>query len=164
MTESTESTFKTESKISPAAFVVPKFELPNYELPQIKIPTAFRDLAEKSVSQAKETCDNMKCAADEASDLLEKTYATATKGTSDYGLKVIEVARENTTAALAFASQLVTVKSVSEMIELTTAHTRKQYEVLTGQSKELMAIAQKVVADSMEPVRERFGNAFRKSA
>jgi phasin len=164
MTELTETTFKTKSKISPAAFEVPKFEVPNFELPKIEIPRAFRELVEKSVSQVKETCDNLKCAADEASDLLEKTYATTTKGTSDYGLKVIEVTRENTTAALAFASQLVTVKSVSEMIELTTAHTRKQYEVLTGQSKELMAIAQKVAADSMEPVRDRFGKALRKSA
>jgi hypothetical protein len=96
MTELTETTFKTKSKISPAAFEVPKFEVPNFELPKIEIPRAFRELVEKSVSQVKETCDNLKCAADEASDLLEKTYATTTKGTSDYGLKVIEVTRENT--------------------------------------------------------------------
>ena len=116
MTESTETTFKTESKISPAAFEVPKFELPNFELPKVEIPTAFRDLAEKSVSQAKETYEKMKSAAEEATDVLEDTYATATKGVSDYGLKVIEAARANTNAAFDFASQLLTVKRPSKLL------------------------------------------------
>ena len=35
----------------------------------------------------------MKAAAEEATDVLEDTYATASKGASDYGLKVIENAR-----------------------------------------------------------------------
>jgi len=152
MTESTEATSKSKSKASPATFEMPKFGLLNFEFPKMGIPAAFREIAEKSVSQAKETYERMKAAAEEATDTLEDTYATATKGASDYGLKVIAAARDNTSAAFDFASQLVMVKSVSEMIELTTAHTRKQYEVLTGQSKELMAIAQKVAADSMEPV------------
>ena len=76
--------------------------------------------------------------------MLEDTYAAATKGASDYGLKVIESARENTNAAFDFASQLMTVKSLAEVVELSTAHSRKQFEALTAQSKELAAIAQKV--------------------
>ena len=104
----------------------------------------------------------MKSAAEEATDVLEDTYATATKGVSDYGLKVIEAARENTNAAFDFATQLMTVKSLSEMVELSTAHARKQFETLTAQSKELAAIAQKVATDTAEPVKESFGKAFKK--
>ena len=129
MTEATESTSKARSKAAPAAF-----EMPNFEVPKMEIPAAFRELAEKSVSQAKETYEKMKSAAEEATDVLEDTYATASKGASDYGLKVIEVARENTNAAFDFATQLMTVKSLSEMVELSTAHTRKQFEALTAQS------------------------------
>jgi hypothetical protein len=84
----------------------------------------------------------MKVAAEEATDVFEDTYATATKGASDYGLKVIAAASDNTSAAFDFASQLMTVKSLSELAELSTAHTRRQYEALTAQSKELFAIAQ----------------------
>jgi len=130
-----------------------KFELPNFEIPKMEIPAAFREIAEKSVSQAKETYEKMKSAAEEATDVLEDTYAAATKGASDYGLKVIEAARANTNAAFDFASQLMTVKSLSEIVELSTAHTRKQFEALTAQSKELAAIAQKVATDSTEPVK-----------
>jgi phasin len=137
MSKATETTAsKSRSKAAPpAAFEMPKSELPNFEIPKMEILAAFREMAEKSVSQAKE-----------ATDVLEDTYAAATKGASDYGLKVIEAARANTNAAFDFASQLMTVKSLSEMVELSTAHTRKQFEALTAQSKELAAIAQKVVS------------------
>jgi phasin len=165
MTEAIETTsHKSRSKATPAStgFDMPKFELPNFDLPKMEVPAAFREFAEKSVSQAKETYEKMKSAAEEATDVLEDTYATATKGVSDYGLKVIEAARANTNAAFDFATQLMTVKSVSEVIELSTAHTRKQFEALTAQSKELAAIAQKVATDTAEPVKESFGKVFKK--
>jgi hypothetical protein len=50
------------------------------------------------------------------------------------------------------------------MVELSTAHTRKQFEALATQSKELAAIAQKVATDSAEPVKESFGKVFKKVA
>ena len=61
MTEAIES--KSKSKAAPNAFEMPKFELPNFEIPKMEIPAAFRELAEKSVSQAKETYEKMKSAA-----------------------------------------------------------------------------------------------------
>jgi phasin len=154
--------YEAKSKVAPAAFEVPKFEFPNFEMPKLEIPTAFREIAEKSVSQAKENYEKLKSAAEQATDVLEDTYATATKGVSDYGLKVIEAARVNTNSAFDFASQLMTVKSFSEVVELSTAHSRKQFETLTAQSKELAAIAQKVATDTAEPVKESFGKVFKK--
>src|SRR5215468_3180328 len=67
---------------TPAAsmFEFPKFEMPSFEMPHMEVPAAFRELAEKSVSQAKDTYERMKSAAEEATDVLEDTYATATKG------------------------------------------------------------------------------------
>ena len=161
MSEAIETT-KSKSKAAVATFEMPKFELPNFEMPKMEVPAAFRELAEKSVSQAKETYEKMKSAAEEATDVLEDTYATATKGVSDYGLKVIEAARENTNAAFDFATELMTVKSLSEVVELSTAQTRKQFEALTAQSKELVALAQKVATETSEPVKESFGKAFKK--
>jgi phasin len=159
MTEVIES--KSKSKAAAAAFETPKFELPHFEIPKMEVPAAFREFAEKSVSQARENYEKMKTAAEEATDVLEDTYATATKGVAEYGLKVIEAARENTNAGFDFASQLVTVKSAAEIVELSTAHARKQFETIVAQSKELAAIAQKLAADTAEPVKESFGKAFK---
>ncbi len=143
-------------------FEFPKFEIPNFEMPQMEIPAAFREFAEKSVSQAKETYEKMKTAAEQATDVLEGTYATATKGASDYGLKVIEAARLNTNSAFDFYTQLFSVKSYSELVELSTAHARKQFEAMSAQTKDLAALAQKVATETAEPVKESVNKAFKK--
>ena len=155
----------TKSKSKPAAaFDMPKFEMPKFEIPKMEIPAAFREIAEKSVSQAKEAYEKMKSATEEATDLLEDTYATASKGASDYGLKCIEMARANTNAALDFCTGMMAVKSFSEAVELSTSHARKQFEALTAQSKDLVALAQKVTTETVEPVKESVSKAFKKVA
>ena len=77
----------------------------------------------------------MKAATEEATDLLETSYSTAAKGAADYGLALIDIARINTNAAFDFASEVVTAKSLSEMVEVSTAHARKQFETLTAQTQ-----------------------------
>ncbi len=161
MTEAAYTSPKAKSKpaSTPAASA---FELPNFEIPKMEIPAAFREIAEKSVSQAKETYEKMKSAAEEATDVLEDTYATATKGVSEYGLKCIEAARENTNATFDFYGELMTVKSFSEVVELSTAHARKQFETVTAQTKDLTALAQKVATETAEPLKGSVTKAFQK--
>src|SRR5215469_16948932 len=100
-------------------------------------PAAFRDMAEKSLSQAKDNYEKMKSVAEEATGVLEDTYATASKGAADYSLKVIEFARDNANAAFDFASELLGAKTFAEFVELSTAHARKKFEAMSEQSKEL---------------------------
>jgi phasin len=149
---------------APPAFEFPKFEVPKFEIPKVEIPVAFREFAEKSVSQAKESYERMKMAAEEATDLLEDTYATASRGAADYGLKMLEAARANTNAAFDFASEFITVRSLSEAVELSTAHARKQFDALSTQAKELAALAQKLTTETVEPVKESFNKVFKKVA
>ena len=105
-------------------FEMPKFEMPKFEMPNMEVPPAFREIAEKGLAQAKENYEKMKTAAEQATDVLEDTYATASKGCSGYGLKVIETARANTNAAFDLLGELLSAKSVSEVVELTTAYMR----------------------------------------
>src|SRR6201997_346853 len=143
MAEATTAPKVKPTKPPAVAFEMPKFEMPKFDMPTVEMPAAFRELAERGVAQAKDTYEKMKAAAEEATDVLETTYSTATKGASDYGLKVIEAARVNTNAAFDFAGEIMAAKTLSEVIELSSAHARKQFEALTEQSKELSALAQK---------------------
>jgi phasin len=145
-------------------FELPKFDLPKFDLPKMEVPAAFREIAEKGVAQAKDAYEKVKAATEEATDLIEDTYTTAVKGTVDYNLKVIEAARANANAAFDFASELVGVKSLSEVVELTTAHARKQFEAVTEQTKELTAAAQKLAAETAEPIKSGVTKAFKKVA
>ena len=162
--EATSTTTKAKAKPAVGAFDTPKFDMPKFDFPKMEVPAAFREIAEKSVSQAKESYEKMKAAAEEATDVLEETYATATKGSTEYGLKVLDAARANTNAAFDFFSEFITVKSLSEAVELSTAHARKQFEAVTAQTKELASLVQKVATDTAEPLKDSVSKAFKKVA
>ncbi|MCX6602188.1 MAG: phasin [Acidobacteria bacterium] len=163
-TSATKVKAKAVSTSEMPKFEIPRFDLPKFEVPKMEVPAAFREFAEKSVTQAKDNWEKMKAASEEASDLIEGSYATASKGAADYGLKWIDAARANTNAAFDFAAQLMTVKSPSEAVELSTTHLSKQFETLSAQAKELSALAQKVTTETVEPIKESVTSAFKKLA
>jgi phasin len=111
-------------------------------------------------AQAKEAFEKMSAATDEAATLIKNSYSTAIKGAQDYNNKVLEFAQKNSEAAFDFAQKLSDVKSPSDFIELSTEHSRKQYETLTEQTKELAALAQRVTLATAEPLKTSATKAF----
>lgn len=160
----TEATTNVKAKKSASSFETPKLEFPNFEMPKMEVPAAFREFAEKGVSQARDNWEKMKAATEEATDVLETTYSTAAKGAADYGLALIDVARNNMNATFDFYSEIVTAKSLSEVVELSTAHARKQFETATAQARELTALAQKVATETTEPLKSGMSSAFKKAS
>lgn len=166
-TVSTAATPKARSKpvaVAAPAFEMPKFEIPKFEMPKFEVPTAFREIAEKGIAQAKENYEKVKGAAEQATDVLEETYSTASKGCASYGLKLVETTRANSDAAFDLMSELMTAKSYSEVVELSSAYLRKQFDALVAQAKELAEHAQKVATDSAEPIKESISTTFNKAA
>jgi phasin len=121
---------------------------------------AFAATAEKGSAQAKEAFEKMSANAAESSELMKTSYSTAIKGAQDYNNKVLEFAQANTKAAMDFVKKLSSVKSPSEFMELSTEHSREQFEVLTQQSKELAALAQQVMHAAVEPLKAGATKAF----
>lgn len=148
------------SETPKAAFELPKFEMPNFEMPKVEVPAALREYAEKGVAQAKESYEKLKAVAEEATDLVEDTYATCSKGAVEFSGKVIENAKTNTTAAFDFAKEIMSAKSVAEFVEKQTAFARAQFETLTAQTKELQAFAQKIANDTAAPYKAAAEKAF----
>ena len=130
---------------------------------KIDATQAFRATAEKGTAQAKEAFEKVSAATAEATDLIKNTVSTAVKGAQDYNNKVIEFAQTNTKVALEFVQKLSGVKSPSDVIELSTDHSRKQYETLSEQAKELAALAQKVTLATVEPLKTGVTKAFGQS-
>src|SRR6185503_17733271 len=93
MAEATTASKVKTTKPPAVAFEMPKFEMPKFDIPKVEMPAAFREFAERGVAQAKDNYEKMKVAAEQATDMLETTYTTATRGAADYGLKMIEAAR-----------------------------------------------------------------------
>jgi phasin len=145
-------------------FEMPKFDIPSFDMPKFEVPAAFREFAEKGIAQTKDAYEKAKAAAEQNTELLETVYTTATEGSTEYGLKLIEIARYNTNAAFTFVEKLFSVKSPSEFIELTTAHSRMQFETLSAQGKELAGLAQKVATETAEPIKSGVEKAMKKVA
>ena len=121
--------------------------------PRMDATQAFRATAESGSAQAKEAFEKMSAATNEATALIKDSFSTAVKSAQDYNTKLIEFAQTNIEAAFAFAQKLSDVKSPSDFIELSTDHSRKQFETLTEQTKELAALAQKIALTSVEPLK-----------
>ena len=89
---------------------------------------------------------------------------SAATGAAEYNRKVIENARANVNATFDHAVALFGAKSLSEVIEVSTARARKQFEAVAEQTKELAALAQKVTTETAEPVKAGITKAFKKVA
>ena len=142
----------------------PSFDMPKFDIPSFEVPPAFREFAEKGVSQAKEQYEKMKSVAEEATGVMEDTYASASKGAAEYGQKVIDNARTNSNAAFDLFGALLSAKSYAEAVELSTGYARKQFETLTEQAKELSAVAQKAGTETFEPIKDSFTSVLKKAA
>ena len=141
----------------------PKFAMPKFDLPNMELPEAFREMTEKGVEQTRDAYAKAKVASEEAADLLENTYEAAAKRATDYNRKLIEIARTNTRAAFDYVHELLSVKSPSEFIALSTAQMRKQFEIVSEQNKELGALAQEIATEAAGTIKAITSKAVNKA-
>jgi phasin len=142
----------------------PKFEAPKFDIPTFEVPAVFREFAEKGLAQAKQNYEKVKTIAEDTTDAIEDSYTNASKGASEYGLKLIANARTNTNSAFDLLGSLMSAKSYAEVVELSTGYARQQFETLAAQAKELNAVAQKAGTETFEPIKEGFSAAVKKAA
>ena len=130
----------------------------------MEIPEAFRELVEKSSVQLTEGYEKIRAAAEQATDLLVDSHTTWSRGVLNFNLKAIDAARANSNGIFDLLSKLVSAKSYSESMELSTSYLRKQFDVGAAQIKDLTAQAQKVVSETVEPITNEFAESHRKAA
>ena len=129
-----------------------------------EVPEQMRALAEKGVSQARDSYAKFKDAAETHNGTMEAVFTSASKGASAYSAKLVEFIKANTTSSLDFAQELLSVKSPAEALELWTSQARKQFETLTAQAKELAELGQKVAAETVEPIKATASKYYKPAA
>ena len=129
-----------------------------------EVPEQMRAFAEKGVSQARDNYAKFKDAAETHNGTIEAVFTSASKGMSEYSAKLMEFMKANTTTSLDFAQELFGVKSPSEALELRTTHSRKQFETLSAQAKELAELGQKVATETVEPIKNNASKYYKPAA
>ena len=121
-------------------------------------------VSDKGAAIASETLEKGKAATEQATRAVQQSYSITVDNIRDFNMKMIDMAHANAEAVFEFARQLATAKQPSDMIELWTAHAKKQFEVLTEQTKELSALGQKIASESVEPITRGVNQAFKKAS
>lgn len=129
-----------------------------------EVPEQMRAFAERGVTQARDSYAKFKDAAESHNSAVESFFANASKGAGEYSAKVMEFLKANTTANLDFAQELFGLRSPSQVLELWTAHARKQIETYAAQAKELGELGQKVATETVEPFKDSASKLFRPAA
>jgi len=132
--------------------------------PMTDAPQALRAMTEAGTAQAKEAYGKVSAATAEATDLIRKSCSTAVEGARAYNDKLLAFAQANSKVAFDFSHKLLGVKSPSEFMQLSSEHARKQFEILTDQTKELAALAQQVTLVTTEPLKTGVTKAFTHTA
>jgi len=121
---------------------VTKDTMSNFE-----IPVQVRQLAEKSVDEARKAFDNFLKAAQEATSSLGGQAAAAQAGSMELHDKVRSFAERNVATCFEFAQKFVHAKNVREVMQIQAELMKTQLQAITEQTSELAEAAAKAVSE-----------------
>ena len=149
-----------EAAIATVNAVLPS-EAKSAAAPAAEIQQSVRSALEKGVVESRAAFAKAKTAADETASAFEVSFAAAKDGALAINTKAFEALRVNADANFDFLKAVFAVKSLPDLITLQTEFARKQVETITGQSKDFGALAQKAMADAVEPIKEQVARSFK---
>jgi phasin len=129
-----------------------------------KVEEDARRTAEQMTEQSRQAFDRAGAATSEAAEGIRASCSKAVKGAQEYHTRVLEFTQVNANRSFEFAQNLLSVKSPTEFFELSADHTRRHWEVLADQAKQITELAQQATLASTEPLRSGFQNAFKRAA
>ncbi len=109
-----------------------------------EIPNEMRDLAERSLDQARKAFEGFLGVAQRAAGVAGDT-ADANPGMKAVGAHVLAYTEQNVNAAFDLANKLVRVKDPQEALALQSEYMKTQLAALQTQAKELATAIQKGV-------------------
>ena len=129
--------------------------------PVAEVQESIRNALEKGVGESRAAFVKAKAAADEAASAFELSIAAARDGALAINTKAFEALRANAEANFDFLRAAFAAKSLSDLVALQAEFARKQVEAVAGQTKDIGALTQKTVAETVEPIREQVAKSFK---
>jgi hypothetical protein len=123
----------------------------------------LREFAQYGVQRASEGYEQLAKAAQSATEDLNAQFAEAREGATKAGLKILEVAKEDTDATYAAMRDLIAAKSVLEAFDISAKYWRGRIETRIATAQDLGAYVRKATDDAVRPVRDRI-EKFAKAA
>ena len=129
--------------------------------PTAEIQQSVRTALEKGVADSRAAFAKAKASVDDAANAFELSFAAAKDGAIALNAKALEALRANAEANFDFVKASFAAKSLSDLVALQTEFTRKQVDAVTIQFKDLGALTQKAMAETIEPIKEQVAKSFK---
>lgn len=114
--------------------------------PTYEIPAELRDMAEKSVDQARTAVSSLLHTVVKSAEQLQTSSTTMHETIQSVIDKGLDHVQTNATSTFDFAQKLVRTRDLKEAFELQNEFLRGQIATLQVQAKDLGALAQKAAA------------------
>jgi hypothetical protein len=128
----------------------PQFE----ELRGTQVPDSLRELVERNVAQTRELYGRSKNALQSVLEIWGKSFGPAGQGAVTLNRKIMDIADRNISSGFDLAKSLAGARNLPEALELQAAYWRKLPGELQTQAEEVRALATKVAADVVKPIKD----------
>ena len=116
--------------------------------PSYEIPPEMRDLAEKSVDQARKAFESFIGAAQKAMGQVDTTTSTMQTSARTIGDKAVTFAEQNVRSAFDYASRVVKANDMQELMQLQSEYVKAQMATLQEQAKDFGSTVQSTVSST----------------
>ncbi len=128
--------------------------------PAMEMQETVRNALEKGMVESRAAFAKAKFSAEEATSALELSFAAAKDGAIAFNARALAAARANAEASFDLVKAALSVKSVADLVALQSDFARKQTEAVVVQFKDLAELAQKTVAQTIEPIKDQLTKSF----
>ena len=122
-----------------------------------------REFAQIGVRKATEGFEQISKVAQTATEELNTQFTQAREGATKAGLKLLEVAKDDSDASFAAVRDFLAAKSPIEAFDVSAKYWRGRLEARMAQAQDLGAYVRKAADDVVRPVQERI-EKFTKAA
>jgi phasin len=105
--------------------------------PAMEIPAAMREMAERSVEQARAGYVQFMEMARQAQDMVSKSSDAVASSAKEVQARALRYAQENMDSSFTFASDLARARDLREFLEIQQRYAQKQAMTYTQQAQEL---------------------------
>jgi phasin len=122
--------------------------------PRFEIPEQVREVADKSVGQARKAFEQFLDATQKAMATAESSARSVTEGAADVSRQSLAFVEENVAASFDLAQRLVQARTPQEIAALQQEYIRRQMKALTEQGKQLGEMAARATAEAGKKTRK----------
>jgi phasin len=110
--------------------------------------------AQKGAAMARDGIERSTRAAEQSAREVQRGFTATLDNVRDVQRKMIDIAQEHVEATFDLARQATSASSPADLLQLWGSYARKQFEMLSNQSRELTELSQNLASEAAHPMKQ----------